>query len=213
MTKMLLVGVHGKPHSGKDTIADYIISKYNFCKYGPSVRVKMTAATMFDVPLDCFVDQNKKETIDPFWGISYREMAQKVGKESSRDVFGDDIWMRHVEKIINKFESCNNTLFDDRLETLKIITGIVLADIRYDTEAQWIHDHGGYVIITKRDTAKRGYVANESHPVEHGIDDTFGDYIIDNDETIEDLYKKVDTIVKDIYVTEYYRQQNIIGNG
>ncbi|HJZ23489.1 MAG TPA: hypothetical protein VJ201_03480 [Candidatus Babeliales bacterium] len=191
MSKPLLIGIHGKPHAGKDIIADHLVKYYNFYKYGPSVRVKMTASAMFDVPLNYFIDEDKKETVDPFWKMSYREMAQKVGKESSRDVFGDDIWMRHVEKFL--------------INPLQYIDGVVLADIRYISEAEWVAQHGGYVIIVKRDDGKRGYIANSTHPAEQGIPDKYGDYVIHNQGTLEELFGKVDELMDIIFF-----RQNLI---
>lgn len=180
----LLIGIHGKPRSGKDTVADYLVSEYRLSKFGPSFPVKATAAAMFDVDINCFYDQSIKETIDPFWGISYREMAQKVGKESSRDVFGDDIWMRHVEKRL-KDDTTN-----DR--------GIVLADIRYANEAEWVKAHGGTVLFVYRSSENRGYVANASHPAEQGLPETVADYIINNNSTLGMLYDKVDGLMREI---------------
>jgi hypothetical protein len=178
----LLIGIHGRPHSGKDTVADYLVDKYGFSKFGPSFPVKATAAAMFDVDIECFYDLNIKETIDPFWNISYREMAQKVGKESSRDVFGEDIWMRHVEK----------RLLDDTADNI----GIVLADIRYPNEAEWVRAHGGKVLFITRSDNLRGYVANSTHPCEHGLDFSLADWSIQNDGTIHALFENVDWLLE-----------------
>lgn len=183
----LLIGIHGKPHSGKDTVADYLVDKYGFSKFGPSFPVKATAAAMFDVDIECFYDLKLKEKIDPFWGISYREMAQKVGKESSRDVFGEDIWMRHVAKKLQDMEkpTCSD----------KSVIGIVLADVRYPNEAVWVRDHGGKVLFINRNDYFRGYVANPTHPCEAGLENHLADWTIQNDGTIHELFENVDWLV------------------
>lgn len=172
-----LLGIHGKPRSGKDTVADYLVANYGFTKFGPSFPVKATTAAMFDVPLECFYDQNIKENIDPFWGISYREMAQKVGKESSRDVFFEDIWMRHVEKKLN--------------ENLNIVMG----DIRYANEAEWVRNHGGKVLFITRNDYFRGYVANAGHAAEQGLPSNLANGSIQNDGSLEELFLNVDWLM------------------
>jgi hypothetical protein len=175
----LLIGIHGKPRAGKDTLAAYLKQKHNLLQYGPSMPVKRTAAAMFDVPLECFNDDNLKDTVDPFWGISYREMAQKVGKESSRDVFGDDFWMRNVEKYFNSFS--------------RAYDGLILADIRYANEARWVTNNNGIVIFVTREN--RDYAANESHPAEQGLPFELADVVIPNNGTVQELYDLVDLVV------------------
>lgn len=178
--KRVLIGIHGKPRAGKDTLAHYLRKKYHLMQYGPSVAVKATTAAMFDVPIENFYDDSLKETVDPFWKISYREMAQRVGKESSRDVFGDDIWMRHVEKRLNEVHP--NTY-----------RGIILADIRYENEVEWVRNHGGIVLFITREN--RSYVANETHVAEAGLPLHLADVIIPNNSTIEALYTQADLIL------------------
>lgn len=182
-----LIGLSGRPRTGKDTVAKYLISKYKYRRYGPSVRVKDTAAIMFDVPREYFDDDNMKDQIDPFWGITYRQMAQKVGKESSRDVFGDDIWMRHVEK---------------QLLTLDSAYGFILADIRYASEIKWIKEHGGDVYYILRHNAPKS--SDEGHVADAGLPLDLADLLIYNDGTKELLYKILDT-----NMASYYSWQDI----
>lgn len=189
MTKQMLIGIHAKPRSGKDTVANYLIKQYKLYKYGSSFPVKDTAAYMFKVPRQYFDDDNKKDTIDPFWGITYREMAQKVGKEGSRDLFGEDFWLRHVEKQLKRIEI--EELFILRTEKYTIpYEGMILADIRYENEVHWVKQNGGKVIFIKRSNLPAS--SNNSHPAEAGLSDHLADVFIHNDGTLEDLYKEVD---------------------
>jgi len=193
MTK-LLIGIHGKPHSGKDTAANYLVDKYGFSKFGPSFPIKITAAAMFDVDIECFYNPEIKETIDPFWGISYREMAQKIGKESSRDVFFEDIWMRHVEKRLN----------DDNTDNV----GIVLADIRYANEAEWVKAHGGKVLFVYRSSENRGYIANSNHPAEQGLNELLADHTINNNGTVKLLFQNIDWFMNSVFLEEEKKYEN-----
>jgi hypothetical protein len=177
MTKPILIGLHGKPRAGKDSICNYILANDpSLMRFGPSVQVKKATAAMFDIPEEYLYDDKMKEQIDPYWGISYREMAQKVGKESSRDVFGSDFWMRHVE----------NFLFNKLPEGKR---GIILADIRYANEVDWVKERGGFVIFVTRQN--RSYVANEGHEVERGLNEDLADIVIRNDRSFDDLHLNV----------------------
>ncbi|HUW48078.1 hypothetical protein E4H12_15655 [Candidatus Thorarchaeota archaeon] len=178
--KKVLIGIHGKPRAGKDTLAKFLKEKYVLLQYGPSVPVKEATAAMFDVPVECFYDDAVKDTVNKFWGISYREMAQKVGKESSRDIFGEDFWMRHVEKVLTEIPEGFN--------------GLVFADIRYANEVDWIKKHGGLVIFVTREF--RSFVANEEHAAERGLPLDLADVVLPNNGTIQELYDKADLIVE-----------------
>ena len=176
----VLIGVHGKPRAGKDTIAYYLMGKHNFVRFGPGDPVKRTAAVMFDVDIKNFYDDKLKDAMNPYWKMTHRDILQKVGKESSRDVFGEDFWMCHIEKKLL-------TLPDD-------VPGLVLPDIRYANETHWVRDHGGLMIFVER--PNRPAVADESHPAEQGLPLELADIIIPNDGTIEDLHAKIDLIVE-----------------
>src|SRR5208282_5099328 len=110
---------------------------YSMLRYGPSVPVKDTTATMFDIPRWWLDDDKMKEHYVQFWGMTVRQMAQFVGKESSRDVFGEDFWMRHVQR---KWTSiCNEKTVDGKYNAAHIAyNGMVLADVRYANEVEWI---------------------------------------------------------------------------
>lgn len=192
---ILLIGIHGKPKAGKDIIADHIIDHYAFTKYGPSYPVKKAAAAMFDVDIKNFYNVDRKEMVDPFWGISYREMAQKVGKESSRDIFGEDIWLRHVSKMMRTIEE-QNEVYIAKGFPQHCVLGIIMADVRYPNEAQWVRDQGGKMIFVFRPDAARGYIANAGHPAEAGFPPTAEDYVIYNESTIEVLKGQVDVLMQ-----------------
>lgn len=178
MDSKILIGIHGKPRAGKDTIANRLVSQYGFVRYGPGDPVKRATAAMFDIDVGNLYHDELKDTVNDYWGISYREMAQKVGKESSRDVFGEDFWMRHVEK---------------KLKSLpKEVPGLVLADIRYANETVWVRQRGGMILFVER--TNRPKSANEQHAAEQGLDPSLADVIIPNNGTVQDLWDKIDLI-------------------
>lgn len=174
-----LIGIHGLPRAGKDTIANFLVSEHGYLRHGPSVHVKDAAAAMFGVPREYFDDDNIKDRMDPFWKKSYREMAQYVGKECSRDIFGEDFWLRHVERQLIEMRSLNYQH-----------TGMVLADIRYENEVEWVKKNNGIVLFVIR-SVNRPKASNEGHAAERGLNPSLADQIVYNNDTIYELYEQV----------------------
>lgn len=184
-----LIGLHGKPRVGKDTLAAYLIKKYNLLRYGPSVPVKDATAAMFDIPRSYFDDDDIKDRFDPFWQMTYRQMAQKVGKESSRDVFGDDIWMRHVSRKWIHIRDPHD--INGRYHTTHVAYGgMILADIRYANEVEWVKKNGGLVIFIQRTDAPKS--SDTGHAAEKGLPADLADVLVYNNGTIEELYANAD---------------------
>ena len=195
MTNPLIIGIHGKPRSVKSTLARYLSArgKYNLYQYGPSVAVKDAAAAMFGVDRALFDDDNKKDVIDPYWKLTYREMAQKVGKESSRDIFGEDFWMRHVQRKWNSI--CNEQTLDGRYNAAHFVyNGMILADVRYANEVKWIQERAGTVIFIVRDNLPVS--SGTDHAAEAGLSVALANFVIYNNGTLEELYKQVDRCLK-----------------
>lgn len=194
----MLIGLHGKPRVGKDTLAAHLIKKFSLLRYGPSVRVKMTTAAMFDFPVEYLDDDNMKDQMDPFWGMTYRQMAQKVGKESSRDVFGDDIWMRHVEKKLKELGTVIDGIPVGQM--MYHAKGLILADVRYESEINWIKNYGGDVIFIIRNNAPKS--SDTGHIVDAGLPTDLADILINNDGTKEELYANADRQMASYYSWE-----------
>lgn len=192
----MLIGLHGKPRVGKDTLAAHLINRHNLLRYGPSVPLKDTVAKMFDVPREYFDEDKMKDQVDPFWGITYRQMAQKVGKESSRDVFGDDIWLRHVEKKL-KYITRRLNEYPNEPDTYR---GIILADVRYENEVHWVKKHGGDVIFVIRNNAPKS--SDTGHVVDQGLPADLADILIYNNGTIDEMYANFDRLFKVYYSWE-----------
>jgi len=89
----MILGFTGPARSGKDTAAEMaIVALYNIHKisriekYAFADPLKHAAAAMFGVDVKLMYSDDKDQ-IDPFWGISYREMLQKLGTEGGRQLF------------------------------------------------------------------------------------------------------------------------------
>lgn len=164
----LIVGINGIAGAGKDTITDMVIlalakdHKIKSGKFAFADNLKRAASAIFGIELDDFYNRDLKEVKDPYWDMSPREMAQKLGTEACRKGIRDDIWIRSLAT------SINNSFVD-----LAFIT-----DVRFDNEAEFVRESGGIVINITRDSQTK--IATSNHASEAGISDHLIDYKVIN---------------------------------
>ena len=155
-----LIGICGHAGSGKDSAAEAIISSFSYRRYAFADAVKETAAAAFGISVEQFNRRNLKETPLPYWKKSPREIAQFVGTELFRDAIqkllpdvGTDFWIRRLEmQLFLDFPS---------LSEVKV----VIPDVRFTNEAEWIVANGGVIIDLTR-PGYHGTVGIENHPSE-----------------------------------------------
>ena len=81
MCEQRLIGIIGSKQSGKDTAGTYLINEHGFTRYAFGDPVKKICQTLFDLSEEQLSNHILKEKIDPRWGISPREMFQRIGTE------------------------------------------------------------------------------------------------------------------------------------
>ena len=184
---MIIIGLTGKKHSGKDTTADYLVNNYNFIKIAFADSLKMACREIFGFNNDQLFDENIKEQIDKDWGHSPREIFQKVGTELFRNTLPqlcvnihDDIWIRSVEKKIKNI--INNTNDKNNIK-------IVITDIRFPNELTFVQNYGGHIWKILRDEQQltNEQLTNE-HSSEKHLNNFSYDHQINNNSTLDDLY-------------------------
>jgi hypothetical protein len=67
---------------------------------------------------------------------------------------------------------------------------IVITDVRFSNEADWIRSHGGVVIFLESKT--RGIHEHTGHSSENGLSAEDVDLIMENDGTIEAFHEKLE---------------------
>lgn len=124
---MVLIGLIGRKQSGKDTFADYLVSHYGFEKHAFAGPVKEVCRVMFQLTMEQLEDPQQKEKVDERWGLSPRQMMQKVGTDMVRHMWGEDFWLKNMD--------------------LRLCGGdVVISDVRFPNEAQYIRDRGGVLV-------------------------------------------------------------------
>lgn len=186
-----LLGIHGKARVGKDTVADYLVQNHGYIRNGLADPLKRAAQHMFFLT-DAQRDSDElKEIVIPYWGMSPRQMFQKLGTEGGRMVFGDDLWLKRWTYHYN---------------TYKDHTNYVVSDIRFSNEADYVRSLGGIIIHVTRDSA-RGMLVGDT--VKHASEATLPvgehDFEIVNSGTKKELYAKLDNVVASLPAWENSR--------
>jgi hypothetical protein len=180
----MIIGLHGKIGSGKDTVALMLADMIQCRIMSFAKKLKEQVAAKYGISYELLLTEEGKNTIDSLSGKTYGRLLQEVGMEM-RMIHGDNHWIDSLFKDIGK------------------MTGpptIVITDVRFPNEVAAIKHKGGVVIRIVGDP--RGINAkttrDRSHPSETALDGTLThpfNYTISNTGSIDDLRARVRDIV------------------
>lgn len=183
-----LISISGIKQSGKDTIADLLEKEYGYVRYSFATPVKEALKHLFKFD-DEQLYGDKKEIIDQRWGLSPRDAMTIIATE----LLQIDI---HNYFPKNKLKFTDNLfvkLFEYWIEENPHIDKIVIPDLRLPQEYEFLKENNCKFILIKR--------VNQQE-IKHKSEKEFNkfdfDYVIDNNETIENLYIKCHEIFKNI---------------
>lgn len=162
-----VIGIAGPARSGKDTAASIICSEFHgFYQYSLATPMKRMLAAGFGIDMSSPYWAERKEDIIPALGRSPRQLLQTLGTEWGRELVAKNVWLVTATK-----------------EYIKFGPGMVISDVRFDNEAEWVRDLGGLLIhISRKDCP----LVN-AHSSEAGIRVDDHDLVLANDGTIEEL--------------------------
>lgn len=197
---MQIIGLCGYKGSGKDTFADYIVQNDNYIKIAFADYIKNALMELFDWDISSF-EQHNKEVEDTYWGTTPRMMCQQLGTDFLR--------IHCKDKISQKFLLPNNEEYKSSFHIKRINkdiikyyninseTKIVITDIRFQDEADYVKKLGGIVVKINRPNLKKNAFSN--HSSESNIDNINNiNFQIDNSGTISQFIKKIRLIVEHI---------------
>jgi hypothetical protein len=204
---MIIIGISGVKYSGKDTFGDYIVENYGFHKLSFARPIKDSLAAIFHFTPDQ-IDGDLKEVVDEYWGHSPRELLQKFGDELCRQELPricshitQDIWVKSLER---------------KMEILKQqgVDKIVITDVRYPNELEFIKNKNGKVItVTRPNNIDNNGFKNHSSEKFAGKMDT--EYHIVNDAPQNEPYCEHDKYSerrKIHHLDNYYRKIDTLMN-
>lgn len=171
---MRLIGVAGKARSGKDTAARFLIEEFGLVKYSFADPIKEAVKAMFGLT-DEHVNGRLKETPLPYIGESPRRIMQTLGTEWGRDMIRPDLWVMLAQQQWRSVQECAERTFNG---------GMIVPDVRFEDEAEFIRSNGGLLIHIVRPDAPQiaGHVSEAGVNVDHSRD-----VVIRNDGDLDDL--------------------------
>lgn len=182
-----IIGITGRAGAGKDTTAERLVSHYGFHRFAFADPLRDMLFALLEsagVDHDWVTEPGLKEQVIPGIGASYRQLAQTLGTEWARKHLGDDFWLRVADMALGlkPFALGNSAPVHDR---------IVISDVRFYNEVQWIRERGGFVIRVERTTqAVRPHISEQ-------LTDALEVYTtLNNNGPLDSLHRQVDRIAE-----------------
>lgn len=200
---MRLVGVTGLARSGKDHASDYLAKHMRLHKYAFAEPLKTMLKSVFG---DHF-HEGDRSGICPETCKSYRVMMQTLGTEWGREMMNPQVWVNLVAKRWREVEAGCHMVQEGRDHTGYkgyIAEGMVLSDVRFDSEAEWIQLNSGVILEIVRPEHKslvekvKKVVGLEGHQSERGISRHYITHTIVNDGTLVDFDIKLMGLVDEL---------------
>jgi hypothetical protein len=171
----MIIGLSGYAQSGKDTVAKILVEKHGYKRIAFADPIRKLLYEMDPlVPKgygDNVINYRLQDMVDTYgWDKvkvdfpEVRRLLQDVGL-GARKLFGDTFWI---------YQALSDVAPQDK---------VVVSDVRFENEAQWIQEFSGQIWRVKR----VGTSAVNEHVSESELDGYPVDQIFVNNGTLEDL--------------------------
>ena len=212
----MIIAIAGLIGSGKDTAADYLCTVHGFKRMSFAEALKDAVSVIFGWDRELLEGSTKasrewREQVDEWWSnrlgrtITPRYVLQQWGTEVARKSFHDEIWVASLE---NKLRNLNQDVvitdcrFPNELAAIKNAGGITMRTHRGE-EPEWIEEARAYTRKLSEGVDKKDYVGHQLvleldygvHASEYSSVGLDYDYHLDNNGTIDDLHKQIESII------------------
>jgi hypothetical protein len=210
----MILGVTGLIGSGKDTIADYLVTEHGFKRVSFAASLKDAVSAVFGWDREMLEGTSKesrkwREEVDTWWAerlnmpnLTPRWVLQYMGTDVFRNHFHTDIWVASVE---NKLRQTNDDIiitdcrFSNEVDAIKRAGGVTCRVFRGDNPSWYqaaIDYNRGPDGNSSWALGLRKLEKHKVHASEYSSVGLKYDHYIENDGTIDDLHKKVIDIVR-----------------
>lgn len=193
----LIVGINGLAQHGKTATAEFLQGYLKICGYSCEIiafadPIKYICKYVFDMTEeDVNTSAGKKRVIPTGYGLTSRQIQQRMGTEAFRDTFSYDIWTDFLARSAAKSEA----------------DVIAIPDMRFDNEIDFVNDlprtHGWSKATVKIFNPNVSAQA-PSHASEKPQPDDKFQSIIMNDGTLGDLQCAIEQWADDKILPRLY---------
>ncbi len=125
----MIIGLTGKAGVGKSTIANILVKDYGYRCVPFAEPLKDMLAAIGLTHDELYGD--KKEVVNPNYGVTPRHMMQTLGTEWGRNLIGEDVWVEAWCRCLYRRYQNDN---------------IVVDDIRFPNEVGRVRALGGKIV-------------------------------------------------------------------
>ena len=188
----MLIGLVGLIGSGKDTVAERLITHHGYKRDSFAKSLKDAVSSMFNWDREMLEGNTSesrawREQPDKFWSekmgkeVTPRWVLQYFGTEVMRQGMYDAIW---VDSVIGRYKGDKT----------------VISDTRFQNEIKTIKAHGGIVVLVKREEipTREEMQKQGIHQSEWDWVGSDFDYIIDNTNSLEGLNANIDQFIRQL---------------
>ena len=185
----MLIGLVGHIGSGKDTVAERLITHHGYKRDSFAKSLKDAVSSMFNWDREMLEgnttsSRHWREQPAKFWSekmgkeITPRWVLQYFGTEVMRQGMYDAIW---VDSVIGRYKGENT----------------VISDTRFQNEIKNIKAHGGIVVLVKREEipTREEMQKQGAHQSEWDWIGSNFDYTINNTSSLEGLNANIDQFI------------------
>lgn len=148
---MTLIGLTGGKGCGKSSVARIMERKFGYevLSFASPIKEMLRAMGLSDAELN---DPTLKEIKLDEYGKSPREMMQLLGTEFARNMIAQDVWITAMKRKLGPGMK------------------VVIDDVRFNNEAEFIRSVGGTILEVKRTKLDHNH---DTHVSEAGISEDF----------------------------------------
>jgi hypothetical protein len=157
-----IVALCGKAGAGKDTACDFIQDSFKHVySQAFAYPLKLAAASLLGIDEFCFHSRERKsKPLETWGGITPAYFAQVLGTDAIRQTLHPDFFIKHMTNVLNAKEEDGDDYVYEKHDT------IVIPDLRFQNEYDWVIGNRGIVIVIDRPGIHQIEGRDPNHPSE-----------------------------------------------